>query len=40
LVLSEASLEDLNSRLEKKVKMENFRPNIFVADCGAFEEVK
>ncbi|NXX75325.1 MARC2 protein, partial [Urocolius indicus] len=38
LMLSEASLEDLNSKLEKKVKMENFRPNIFVTDCSAFEE--
>ncbi|OPJ72252.1 mitochondrial amidoxime reducing component 2 [Patagioenas fasciata monilis] len=38
LIISEASLEDLNTRLEKKVKIENFRPNILVADCGAFEE--
>ncbi|XP_009471284.1 PREDICTED: mitochondrial amidoxime reducing component 2-like [Nipponia nippon] len=38
LILSEASLEDLNSRMEKKVKIENFRPNILVTDCSAFEE--
>lgn len=38
LIISEASMEDLNTRLEKKVKVENFRPNILVADCGAFEE--
>lgn len=39
LVLSEASLADLNTRLEKKVKMDNFRPNIVVTGCDAFEEV-
>ncbi|XP_064302369.1 mitochondrial amidoxime reducing component 2 [Phalacrocorax carbo] len=38
LILSEASLEDLNSRLEQKVKIQNFRPNILVTDCSAFEE--
>ncbi|KAK4824475.1 hypothetical protein QYF61_015873 [Mycteria americana] len=38
LILSEASLEDLNTRLEKKVKIQNFRPNILVTDCSAFEE--
>ncbi|KAF5914049.1 hypothetical protein HPG69_010208, partial [Diceros bicornis minor] len=39
MILSEASLADLNTRLEKKVKMENFRPNIVVTGCDAFEEV-
>lgn len=39
MILSEASLVDLNTRLEKKVKMENFRPNIVVTGCEAFEEV-
>lgn len=39
MVLSEASLADLNTRLEKKVKMDNFRPNIVVAGSSAFEEV-
>ncbi|XP_029449019.1 mitochondrial amidoxime reducing component 2 [Rhinatrema bivittatum] len=38
LLFSEASLEDLNGRLEKKVKVQNFRPNIVVTSCGAFEE--
>ncbi|XP_057583588.1 mitochondrial amidoxime reducing component 2 [Hippopotamus amphibius kiboko] len=38
MILSEASLADLNTRLEKKVKMDNFRPNIVVAGCSAFEE--
>ncbi|XP_072503893.1 mitochondrial amidoxime reducing component 2 [Notamacropus eugenii] len=38
MMLSEASLSDLNTRLEKKLKMEQFRPNIVVTGCGAFEE--
>ncbi|XP_077014020.1 mitochondrial amidoxime reducing component 2 isoform X2 [Tamandua tetradactyla] len=38
MILSEASLADLNTRLEKKVKMEHFRPNIVVTGCDAFEE--
>ncbi|EQB78575.1 hypothetical protein CB1_001073062 [Camelus ferus] len=38
MVLSEASLADLNTRLEKKVKMSQFRPNIVVTGCDAFEE--
>ncbi|XP_012582226.1 PREDICTED: mitochondrial amidoxime-reducing component 1, partial [Condylura cristata] len=38
LILSEASLADLNSRLEKKVKAINFRPNIIVSGCGVFAE--
>ncbi|KAJ6666929.1 hypothetical protein lerEdw1_018931 [Lerista edwardsae] len=38
LVISEASLEDLNTRLEKKVSMRNFRPSITVSGCGAYEE--
>lgn len=38
LILTEASLADLNTRLEKKVKMEYFRPNIVVTGCDAFEE--
>lgn len=39
MILSEASLADLNTRMEKKAKMEHFRPNIVVTGCGAFEEV-
>lgn len=38
LVLSEASLADLNSRLEKKVKAANFRPNIVISGCSMFAE--
>lgn len=38
MILSEASLADLNTRLAKKVKMEIFRPNIVVTGCEAFEE--
>lgn len=38
LIISEASLEDLNSRLEKKVAITNFRPNILVTGCGPYEE--
>ncbi|XP_059001085.1 mitochondrial amidoxime-reducing component 1 isoform X3 [Mustela lutreola] len=39
LILSEASLADLNSRLEKKVKVTNFRPNIVISGCGVHAEV-
>ncbi|XP_043916112.1 mitochondrial amidoxime reducing component 2 [Protopterus annectens] len=38
LLITEASLEDLNTRLEKKVQMRNFRPVIVVSGCSAFEE--
>ncbi|XP_040594987.1 LOW QUALITY PROTEIN: mitochondrial amidoxime-reducing component 1 [Mesocricetus auratus] len=38
LVLSEASLEDLNSRMEKRVKAINFRPNIVISGCRAHAE--
>ncbi|XP_055969574.1 mitochondrial amidoxime reducing component 2-like [Sorex fumeus] len=38
MVLSDASLADLNSRLEKKATMDNFWHNIVVMGCGAFEE--
>lgn len=37
-VLTEGSLEDLNSRLEEKVSYRNFRPCILVAGAGAFAE--
>uniref|UniRef100_A0A4W3IBG8 MOSC domain-containing protein n=1 Tax=Callorhinchus milii TaxID=7868 RepID=A0A4W3IBG8_CALMI len=39
MLLSEASVEDLNTRLEKKVKVENFRPVIVVKDCEPYKEV-
>jgi uncharacterized protein YcbX len=38
LLISEASLEDLNSKLESPVEMERFRPNIVVADCEPYAE--
>jgi MOSC domain-containing protein len=38
LVISEASLADLNGRLEQPIGMERFRPNITVSGVGAFAE--
>uniref|UniRef100_A0A6J0T0T0 Mitochondrial amidoxime reducing component 2-like n=1 Tax=Pogona vitticeps TaxID=103695 RepID=A0A6J0T0T0_9SAUR len=38
LIISEASMEDLNTRLEKKVDLRNFRPSITVSGCGPYEE--
>ena len=38
LLVSEASLEDLNSRLERKLPMNRFRPNIVVSGLPAFGE--
>ena len=38
LLTSQASLDDLNSRLDKPVPMSRFRPNIVVTGCDAFEE--
>jgi MOSC domain-containing protein len=38
LLISEASLEDLNSRLSKKLPMNRFRPNIVVSGLPAFGE--
>ncbi|XP_044285756.1 mitochondrial amidoxime reducing component 2-like isoform X1 [Varanus komodoensis] len=38
LLISEASLENLNTRMEKKISMWHFRPNITVSGCSAFEE--
>ena len=35
LLISEASLNDLNSRLKEKVPMRNFRPNFVVKDVTA-----
>lgn len=39
MLISEASLADLNRRLEKDVHMDNFRPNLVVTGCDAFDEV-
>ena len=38
LVLSEESVEDLNTRLETPVPMNRFRPNIVVRGAGAYAE--
>lgn len=38
LLISEASLEDLNAGLEMSLPMTRFRPNIVVRGCGAFAE--
>jgi uncharacterized protein YcbX len=38
LVISEASLSDLNSRLETPLVMERFRPNIVVSGVPAYAE--
>lgn len=38
LMISEASLADLNSRLEIPAEMLRFRPNIVVSGCEAFTE--
>ena len=38
LLISEASLHDLNKRLEHPIPMNRFRPNLVVSGCGPFEE--
>ncbi len=38
LLISEASLQDLNRRLPEPVAMERFRPNLVVAGCDAYAE--
>jgi uncharacterized protein YcbX len=38
LLISEASLEDLNSRLEDPLPMNRFRPNLVVRGCGPYAE--
>ncbi len=38
LLISQASLDDLNQRLTTPVPMNRFRPNIVVAGCDAFAE--
>lgn len=38
LLLSEASVADLNTRLETPVELRNFRPNLVVSGCEAFAE--
>jgi len=38
LLISEASLQDLNARLESPVPMNRFRPNLVVRGCGPYSE--
>lgn len=38
LLISEASLDDLNTKLASKIKMNRFRPNIVVKGCAPYEE--
>ncbi len=38
LLISQASLDDLNSRLETPVTMSRFRPNLVISGSKAFEE--
>ncbi len=38
LVISEASLEDLNTRLDEPLPMNRFRPNLVVKGCGPYAE--
>lgn len=38
LLVSEASLADLNDRLEDPLPMNRFRPNLVVAGCGPYAE--
>ncbi|WP_088892736.1 MOSC domain-containing protein [Leptolyngbya ohadii] len=38
LLISEASLEDLNQRLDEPLPMNRFRPNLVVSGCSAYAE--
>lgn len=38
LLISEASLEDLNQRLDAPIPMNRFRPNLVVSGCDGFAE--
>ncbi|XP_032366923.1 mitochondrial amidoxime-reducing component 1 isoform X1 [Etheostoma spectabile] len=38
MLLSESSVKDLSSKLEKEVTVERFRPSIVISDCEAFDE--
>jgi uncharacterized protein len=38
LLISEASLADLNARLERPLPMNRFRPNLVIGGCEAFAE--
>ena len=38
LLISQASLDDLNSRLQQPLPMQRFRPNLVVSGCEAYAE--
>ncbi len=38
LILSEESLQDLNSKLDSPLPMNRFRPNVVIKGCAPFEE--
>ena len=38
LIISQASLDDFNSKLERPISMAHFRPNIVIDDCPPFAE--
>lgn len=38
LIISEASLADLNSRMDQPLPMNRFRPNVVITDVGAYDE--
>ncbi|RYZ10214.1 MAG: MOSC domain-containing protein [Myxococcales bacterium] len=38
LLISEASLQELNSRLERPLEMQRFRPNLVVSGCDPYAE--
>ncbi|GCC26744.1 mitochondrial amidoxime-reducing component 1 [Chiloscyllium punctatum] len=38
MMMSEETVEDFNTKLEKKVKIENFRPVVVVKDCKPYAE--
>ena len=38
LIISQASLDDFNSKLEQPISMAHFRPNIVIDDCPAYAE--
>jgi len=40
LIISQASLDDFNSKLEKPINMAHFRPNIVIDDCPPYAEDK
>lgn len=39
MMISEPSLDELNTRLKKKVSMRSFRPNFVIRGCSAYAEV-